>query len=165
MGPIEDSTASVVALAARLCLGLFFLQGALGKVVDLRQFIRGVVDYRMLPEPAARIFGALLPWGELALALALILGVAVPLSAAAAMVLLACFITAVGVNLRRGQAIRCNCHGIAATSAIGWGTIARNGLLLALGPSAAAVMGAPISLHRTAAPQPPHACPDREIGL
>ncbi len=86
----------------------------------------------MLPPPAARVAGALLPWGELGLALALLLGLALPVTAAAAAILLLCFIGAVAINLRRGRAITCNCYGIADTSTIGRGTIARNMLLLLL---------------------------------
>lgn len=70
-----------------------------------------------------------LPWGELMLAVALVLGVALPLAGAAVALLLLVFIGAVVVNLRRGRAIACNCHGIAGTKTIGWGTVARNALL------------------------------------
>lgn len=101
--------------------------------------MQGTVEYRVLPERAARAFGFMLPWLELGLALALILGIALRITGAVAMLLLLCFIVAVTINLRRGRRIACNCHGIADTSTIGWGTVVRNLLLLLLTATAVAL--------------------------
>ncbi len=123
---------ATVLLAGRLCLGLFFLISAVGKITHQRNFIAGVVNYRILPVRAARVFGYALPWIECGLALALLLGIALPLTGPATAVLLIAFILAVAVNLRRGHLIECNCHGIAGTKTISGGTLMRNGLLLLL---------------------------------
>lgn len=130
-----------VALVARLCLGLFFLQSALGKIANPRRFIQGAIDYRVVPERIARVLGALLPWGELGLAGALLLGFALPLTGIVAAFLLLCFTAAIAINLRRGRAIRCHCYGIADTPTIGWGMVGRNLLLLLL--AAATTLGPP----------------------
>lgn len=132
MEPLSSSTREAIVLVARLCIGFFFLQSALGKIGNLRNFVRGTIEYQVLPERAARVFGLLLPWVELGLALTLVLGIALRITGSAAMLLLFCFIVAVAINLRRGRQIRCNCYGIADTSTIGWGTVVRNLLLLLL---------------------------------
>src|SRR5690242_19945467 len=108
----DPSVEVTLILVARLCLGLFFLPSALGKLTNRRGFVQGTLDYQLLPERAARIFAAVLPWVELVLALALILGVALPLAGLATALLLLCFIAAVLANLRRGREIECNCYGI-----------------------------------------------------
>ena len=130
-----SSTLSVeafVVLAARLSLGIFFLPSALGKLANQRSFIRGVIAYQILPKRIARIFGRVLPWIELILALALLGGIALVITGLATACLLICFIAAVIINLRRGREIACSCYGIAGTQMISWGTVARNVLLLLL---------------------------------
>lgn len=121
-----------LALVARLILGGFLLPSALGKLRDRSGFVQGTIDYQILPEPIARRFALVLPWVELVLALALLAGVALPLTGAATALLLLSFIVAVTINLQRGRAIACHCHGITGTKTISWGTIARNVLLLLL---------------------------------
>ena len=125
----DHSVSAVLVLVLRFFLGGFLLSSALGKLRDRRVFAQGVRAYQILPEWAVGLAGYGLPWGELMLALALLLGVALPLAGAAVALLLLVFIGAVVVNLRRGRAIACNCHGIAGTKTIGWGTVARNALL------------------------------------
>ena len=130
-----SSTLSVeafIVLVARLSLGIFFLPSALGKLANQRSFIRGVVAYQILPKRIARIFGLVLPWIELVLALALISGIALLIIGLAAAGLLICFMTAMIINLRRGREIDCSCYGIAGRQMISWGTITRNVLLLLL---------------------------------
>lgn len=126
-------TGMAILLVARLCLGLFFLTSALGKLTHQRSFVRGTMAYQILPECPARIVGYTLPWIELALSLALIVGFALPITGLLAMLLLLIFIAAVAINLRRGRLIACNCHGIAGTKTISLGTITRNVLLFLLG--------------------------------
>lgn len=122
-------------VVARLCLVFFFLPAALGKVVHQRDFVQGTIDYRVLPTRVATYVAFTLPWIELGLALSLLGGVALPLTGALTAVLLLCFIAAVTVNLYRGRRVTCNCYGIAGTAMIGWGTVARNLLLVLLAVS------------------------------
>lgn len=132
MDPSNAIVLSPLVLVGRLILGGFLLPSALGKFRDLAGFIQGTIEYQILPERTVRPFAALLPWAELALALMLLLGVALPLAGAATALLLICFIVAVAINLRRGRQIACNCHGVAGTKLISWGTVARNLLLVLL---------------------------------
>lgn len=128
---ISLSDQAQITLIARMCLGLFFLPSAFGKLANQRAFIRGTVDYDILPPNVARIVGRLLPWIELAIGLALVLGILLPISGILAAGLLVVFAVAVGINLHRGRAISCNCYGIASTATIGWGTVVRNAVLSA----------------------------------
>jgi uncharacterized membrane protein YphA (DoxX/SURF4 family) len=122
----------VILMAARVYLGIFMLFSALGKLFHASSFSAGVREYNILSEPAGRVVSVTLPWIELAIALALLLGVALPMAGSAAGLLLTGFTAAVVVNLRRGRIIPCSCYGIGSTLTISWGTVARNGALLAL---------------------------------
>jgi Methylamine utilisation protein MauE len=132
-------------LTARVCVGLFFLASAIGKLANRHRFIEGTVDYQILPEPVARFAASILPWIELLIAVALLVGLALPVAGLAAAALLVSFMGAVGINLKRGRVIPCHCYGIAGTPTIGLGTIIRNALLLAL---ALTVFGLGVSLSR-----------------
>jgi len=130
MDGANPSVEEAFVLVARLFLGGLFLSSALGKLANWRGFVQGTLDYRLLPERAARTLAALLPWLEIALASALLLGVALSVAGLAASLLLICFTIAVIANLRRGREVACSCYGIIGTKTIGWGTVARNFLLL-----------------------------------
>jgi uncharacterized membrane protein YphA (DoxX/SURF4 family) len=128
--PFEPMT--VVWLAARLYLGGFLLLSASRKLQHPTRFVAGVADYRILPARLAHAFGVVLPWGELAIAITLLSGFAVPIAGIAAAIMLSAFMVAVVLNIRRGRIIPCNCFGIAGTAMIGWGTVGRNVILLAI---------------------------------
>lgn len=125
-----SSHAVPLLLAMRLCLAAVFAYAAIGKIMNLPEFTRGVVDYALLPPRLSAAIARFVPWLELGVAVALIAGVATPMATALAAVMLAVFIGAVTVNLHRGRLIPCHCHGLAGTETIGWGTVARNGLLV-----------------------------------
>jgi len=129
-----DVQASIV-MVCRVALGVVFLVAAVAKLSDLPAFAAGVRDYRILSEGQDRLVGSTLPFVEAAVGIVLILGVAVPLAALVAAILLAGFTLAVGVNLLRGREIRCNCFGMATTATAGVATVVRNALLLALSAS------------------------------
>ena len=129
---LDGAVVSALVLVARIVAGVIFLRSSLGKLRAPGAFVDGVETYDVLPKPLACAVGWLLPWLELGLALTLLAGVALPVAGALASLLLLRFIIAVGINLRRGRMIACNCHGIADTRTISSGTIARNAVLLAL---------------------------------
>jgi hypothetical protein len=98
--------------------------------MDYRRFVETVGDYQVLPRTTSRVVGFAIPWLELGIGSALVMGLVVPVAGGLSLLLLAAFTTAVAVNIRHGRRISCNCYGIASTSTIGWGTLGRNGLLL-----------------------------------
>ena len=98
-------------LALRLGLGLAFAIAVVPKLRRPLTFAQTVVDYRILPAPLARAFGlALLPV-EALLALALLTGTGLWVVLPGASLVLAAFLAAVGINLRRGRRISCGCMG------------------------------------------------------
>jgi len=133
------STQVWIALVTRFCLGLFFVASAIGKFLHWNNFRAGVRKYEILPSRFVRIAGITLPFIELVLASALVLGTAIPVVGLASALLLAAFILGIAINLRRGRFIECNCYGIAGTNAISRGTIVRNILLIALALTTTAI--------------------------
>ncbi len=119
-------------LLARLALGVVFLVSGLGKVFQREQTISDVIAYDILPRPLARVYGTLLPWGELTLATLLFLGLWTQLAALALGLLLMSFAIAVSANLIRGRDMSCGCFGSVAKEKLGWPTLGRIVVLLAL---------------------------------
>lgn len=102
-------------------------------------FVRAVRNYRLLPERLNEPVATWLPRLELALAVALLLGVGTSIVAGVAGVLLVAFAAAVSANLARGRRIECGCATAPSPRTIGWGLVARD---LALAGMATAVVTA-----------------------
>ena len=137
---------AVMARAASVGVGLVFLIAGIDQWRH-RALLPGIVaNYRLLPgkfvTPAARA----LPLVEIALGIALLIGLA-PFATAAAILLLALFAVAMAVNIRRGRGhIDCGCGHGALRHPIGWSLVARN---LAL----AALLAPALALHATLSPR------------
>lgn len=129
---VVSATIISIVLIARLCLGVILLSSAVGKLRHRHAFMRGVLDYRVLPEHWARFVALLIPWVELLLTLMLLTGFMLKLAGLLTIGFLIAVSTAISINLQRGRAIKCNCHGIVGSKTISWGIIARNGLLAVL---------------------------------
>ena len=109
----RDRSALVLwlATAARLVVGgVFVVAGAL-KLPDPAAAVRAVRAYRLLPEALVAPVAFGLPVVEIAVGLALLLGVFVRTAAIASSVLLAVFIVGVGSAWARGLQIDCGCFG------------------------------------------------------
>jgi uncharacterized membrane protein YphA (DoxX/SURF4 family) len=119
-------------LVARTSLAIYLLPAGVAKLRDPEGFIQGVRDYGLLPAGTVKYVARTLPLIECAAGVALLAGIAQPVTGLVCALLIAAFITAVTVNLRRGRRIDCNCYGVAATKSIGAATVARNAVLLAL---------------------------------
>jgi uncharacterized membrane protein YphA (DoxX/SURF4 family) len=129
---LDPAVGDLLSLVARLCLSLFFLPSAIGKIRHHHRFVAGIIEYQIVPERIARFIGTTLPWLELSLVLALLLDVARPLTGAVISILLLSFIAAITINLHRGREIPCHCYGMADTDIVSWGMVGRNLLLLFL---------------------------------
>lgn len=116
----------------RVFLGLIFITSGGGKLLNRKKFTQAVQRYDILSPFLSRVYAGLLPWAEIIVGIGLLLGIAPILVAVLGSVLLISFIIAIVVNLRRGRTLECHCYGILSTNAIGWGTVARNLLLLTL---------------------------------
>ena len=106
-------------------VGAVLLVAGLPKVRDRELMIRVVRGYRVLPDGMASIAGTLLPWVEIVLGLALVLGVAPRVSGYLAAALFAVFLVGLSVNLIRGRRdLDCGCFafggGADEIEHIGW---------------------------------------------
>src|SRR5262249_56730814 len=99
-----------------------------------------------VPRNRGAPLGTVLPFLELAIAVALLPTGTARWAAAAAFVLLVAFSVAIAVNLARGRRPECNCFGAVHSAPIGAATLARNAALALVaawvavaGPGASAV--------------------------
>jgi uncharacterized membrane protein YphA (DoxX/SURF4 family) len=106
-----------LATAARLVLGGVFLVAGALKIPDPAAAVRAVRAYRLLPEPAVAPVAFGLPVIEIAVGLALVVGVFVRTAAIAAAVLLVVFLVGIGSAWARGLQIDCGCFGQGGTVA------------------------------------------------
>jgi uncharacterized membrane protein YphA (DoxX/SURF4 family) len=111
VGVRRNAATPWLATAGRLVLGgVFVVAGAL-KIPDPAAAVRAVRAYQLLPEPLVSPVAFGLPVVEIAVGLALLLGVFVRTAALAAAVLLAVFLVGVGSAWARGLQIDCGCFG------------------------------------------------------
>lgn len=129
---MSEEFIDAAALTGRYVLALVFIAAALPKVAARRDFERAVFNYDLLPASLVPVVAQWLPRLELACALALLGGVATPVFAGIAALLLALFALAVAVNLVRGRRIDCGCEGSIVPRRIGWGLVSGDLLLAAM---------------------------------
>ena len=130
---------------------MLFLTAALHKLRDLNAFSAVFRDYRILPGAVSMPAAAALAASELAVSLALLIPSAIPnlpgLGPLAALLLLALYSAAIGLNLLRGRRhIDCGCMGPGREERIsGWLMLRNAGLavpaLLLLGPETPRMLG------------------------
>jgi uncharacterized membrane protein YphA (DoxX/SURF4 family) len=107
----RSAVAPWLATAARLLVGGVFLVAGLLKIPDPAAAVRAVRAYRLLPEALVAPVAFGLPVVEIAVGLALIVGVFVRTAAIASAVLLVVFLAGVGSAWARGLQIDCGCFG------------------------------------------------------
>jgi hypothetical protein len=95
------------------------------------RFARGVVEYRIVPAPAALALAVILPYVELLVGVALVTGLFVGIALPAATALFGLFFVAVAVILRRQDDVTCYCFGAASGEKVSPRSLARLGFLLA----------------------------------
>lgn len=99
-------------IAARLVLGGVFIYAGIAKIADPREFARIVVNYHVLPEAVAVYFAYILPWFELMLGIALVIGFWVRKAALALSFLLVVFAGAVLIRYLNGATGGCGCFSL-----------------------------------------------------
>jgi hypothetical protein len=121
---------SELRLIAQLALGLVFGLACTAKLRAPAAFVNGVVEYEVLPRPAALALGVLLIPLEGLLAASLLSGWMAGVALPVAMALLAAFAVAVAINLARHREVPCHCLGGGPGETISPRTLARLALLL-----------------------------------
>lgn len=111
-------------------IGAVLMVAGIPKIGDLERMTRAVRGYRILPDALTPVVATVLPWVEIVLGAALVLGVAPALAGAAAAVVFATFFVALTVNLARGRReLECGCFAFGAgreeIAHIGWWHAAR----------------------------------------
>lgn len=102
-----------VALASRILVGAIFILGSSLKLSDVKlNSVNVVYEYGILPiEPIdlAAVFGYILPFAELAVGIAVLLGVLTRLSSLGGGLLGLSFVIGEGLVLLQGRDIDCGC--------------------------------------------------------
>ncbi|HVB62272.1 MAG TPA: MauE/DoxX family redox-associated membrane protein [Ktedonobacteraceae bacterium] len=122
---------SVLLLIARLLLAAVFVVSGLAKIVDLKGSQKAVQGFGV-PSFLAVPLGTLLPFAELAVAVALIPSSWAWYGAIGALALLFAFIVGISVNLSFGRKPDCHCFGQLHSEPVGASTLIRNTLLAAI---------------------------------
>lgn len=129
----------IVALQA--AIGTVLVVAGAGKVGRRERFARTVAAYEIVDWRTSRAIAATLPWLEIAVGAALVLGVAGPLPGLLAAALFAVFAAALAVNRVRGRTeLTCGCFADEEPRPLTWVTIARPAVL---GLAAVLSTGAP----------------------
>lgn len=127
-------SSKTLTLISRFVLGALFLASGIGKLLEPRQeFIALVQSFGVLPDALAAIYGTLLPWVELVVAVLLLIGLYTRLAAAVAGLMLLSFIIAISVVfVRDGSLANCGCFGAFAIKESPETLLARDGLFMLL---------------------------------
>lgn len=129
MSPSLLSTASWLALSARLYLGGVFIAACLHKIAHPAAFALDVATYQFLPLWAVNPFALAVPWIELWVGVLLILGVRVRAAALVTSLLMISFMVALSYALLKGLDLSCGCfasQGAAEADPISYKTLLRD---------------------------------------
>jgi hypothetical protein len=133
-----------LSLGVELFIGAFLLvMGGLKIRAGASAVIAAVARYEIGSVDHQRLFARFLPWIEMGLGIALILGLARDLTALSAGALLAAFEMAMARSLGSGRRHSCGCGGDRGSSLISWTLVARNGVLVAALTAAELARNAP----------------------
>lgn len=102
-----------LAFLFRVVLGGIFLYAGIVKSQDPAGFAQAIYNYRILPGQFINPVAILLPWVEIAISAALLLGFWVPGASLLASGFLGVFALALFINLARGLDIDCGCFSTA----------------------------------------------------
>jgi hypothetical protein len=101
-----------LSVRVQIGLGIVFVVAAIPKIVDPPGFAHMIYNYRLLPGGLVNGAALVMPWVELFVGLALILGVWRREAAILVGLMLLVFIVAIGFNLVRGHAVDCGCFNV-----------------------------------------------------
>jgi peroxiredoxin/uncharacterized membrane protein YphA (DoxX/SURF4 family) len=118
-------------LLSRITLALILGVAGVAKLLDLAGSRRAMLAFG-LPARLAPAFALLVPLGELASALALLIYPLARLGALGALGLLLAFMAGILFNLAQGRKPDCHCFGQLHSAPVGWTTLTRNTLMALL---------------------------------
>lgn len=103
-----------LTIRVQIALGVIFLAAAWPKIVDPPSFAHMIYNYRILPAGLINITAITMPWLEILVGLALVLGIWVKPARWLIAAMLIVFIVAIAFNLMRDNAIDCGCFDVSA---------------------------------------------------
>lgn len=112
----ERLTHPWLTVRVQIALGAIFVVAALPKITDPPSFAHMIYNYRILPGSLINISALVMPWLELVVGLALILGIWVRPARWIVTLLLVTFMIAIAINLGRDNAIDCGCFDTSAAN-------------------------------------------------
>jgi len=98
-----------IILVMRLLLGFIFVYASISKIIDPQTFARSIDNYHMMPFGLENTMAVLMPWVELLVGVALIIGLYVDGAALLAGGMALMFIVAITQAILRGYNIECGC--------------------------------------------------------
>lgn len=118
--------------AVGLAIGAIFIYASVDKVLHPDRFADAVHEYDMLPLFAVNAFALAMPWVELVVGVALIIGVWRRAAGLLTATLSVAFMVAIAQAEIRGLRIECGCFSVSGMSATeaSWGLFARDAALL-----------------------------------
>ena len=128
-----SSTAEKISLCFRMILGIIFFYAGLIKVMDPQGFALVVYNYHILPGFLINLTALILPWIEVIVGAALILGILVPGASLIVSSLLIVFLCAIAAALIRGLDVSCGCFNTSQDAdPLTWMYLVRDTVLLAM---------------------------------
>jgi putative oxidoreductase len=103
-----------LTIRLQIGLGVIFVAASLPKILDPPAFAHMVYNYRLVPSPLVNAMALAMPWFELLLGAALVLGLWRRTAAISLAGLLSIFIVAIGINLARAHPVNCGCFDVHA---------------------------------------------------
>ncbi len=124
------TVANVWVVVVKVGLAAVFVWAAVAKLRDLNAFVSDINNYHLLPANWASYAAIAVPAFELAVALALVTGVAMRGAALVAVGMLVAFTFAITQAILRGINVDCGCFGAATQARTDWSSVVRNGVLI-----------------------------------
>jgi len=125
--------AGTLSFAVELFVGALLLAAGTVKVrAGASAVLAAVARYEVGSGVQQRLFARLLPWVEIGIGVALILGLARDLTTIGAGALLAAFEMAMARSLSTGRQHQCGCGGDRRSTFISWTLVSRNAVLVAV---------------------------------
>ena len=121
-----------LVLALRLIVGVVFIYASIDKIIHPDRFAEIVWDFDLLPRSLVNPFSVCLPWIELVMGIALVVGLWVPGGALLTTGMTVMFMMAVGHALSQGaEDFHCGCFStVQEGPEEAWGVLWRDALLL-----------------------------------
>ena len=120
-----------LTLAIRVFVGGFFLYAAIPKIAEPLAFATSISHYEMMPLWTVNAFALVVPWLEVLVGVALVVGFKLRTNALLAGALLLMFTVAVAWAISQGLELDCGCFGAEGGEEVSWLKVGKNLLMVA----------------------------------